>query len=289
MKKGDSVSTITSSRRRPWIVVASALIAVALLATLGFAVAGFVRSHATPAPAPAAAPSSSFPTVGANEQVATVNGQPIPMRELQIYLSKDRAAVLARYQSNPAAGKGDRFWNQIVDGGTPAELLTQSAMADVKKTTVQLQLAAQYKLIADPSYSSFLTAFNAENNRRATAIANHQPVYGPVQYTEANYLDYVIGQYAYELEPKLEADGSLPVTDADLNAYYTANAAQFASPDGTPADPTQPATQTQIRRAFLDAEYQQLVAGLASRAATIETDTHTITSGGCLATGTCTS
>lgn len=283
--------TAPPPRRHPRIVAgAAALAVVALLSALAVGIAGFVPSHALQAsPAQATAPpATAFPTLEPDRQVATVDGVAVPMRELQIFLAKDRAAILAHYQSNPSAGRGDAFWTRPVDGETPAARLTDAALADVARTTVQLELAAQHRLIADASYSTFLAAFGAENDRRRAAAANHQVVYGPVQYSEANYLDYLTGQYAYDLEPRLETDGTLPVTDAGVAAYFRANASQFASPDGTPADLTQPTVQSQVRRAFLDAQYQQLIQRLAQQAPVVSTDLDLIATSGCLTTGECT-
>lgn len=279
--------TAQPPRRRSWIVAG---VAVALLSAVAFGIAGFVISHplhASPAQA-TAPPAAAFPTLEPDQPVATVDGIAVPMRELQIFLVKDRAAVLARYQSDPAAGTGNAFWTRPINGETPAARLTDAALADVARTTVQLELAAKHRLVADPRYSTFLTALSAENQRRRTAVAHHQAVYGPVQYSEANYLDYLIGQYAYDLEPPLEADGTLPVTDAAVAAYVMANASLFASPDGTPAGPTQPTVQAQARRALVDAEYQQLVQRLALQARIVQTDTEVIATGGCLTTGECT-
>lgn len=235
------------------------VIGVALLAALGTGLVGFLQSHASPAataaPAPVPAPAATFPRLASDEQVATVDGIAIPMRELQIFLDKERAATLARYPSSPATGDGERFWSRPVNGVSPADYLMRAALADVATTTVQLQLAAKYQLITDPGYGAFLAAFHAENERRAQAVAKHQVVYGPVKYTEANYLEYLIAQHAYDLEPRLEADGTLPVTHDAQNA---------------------------------DAEYQQLIRGLASHAQLVAEGTRVVTTGGCLTTGACT-
>ena len=248
------MSTIQTTARRRWMAVSAGFIVVALLAALAVGLLGFLHSHPSSAQA-APAPTSAVARLGADEQVATVNGISIPMREFQTFLDKERAATLARYPSGSSAGDGEPFWNRPVDGVTPAGYLTRTALADVVTTTVELQLAAKYKLIADPSYHSFLAAFQAENERRARAIAQRQVVYGPMKYAEANYLDYVTGEYAYELESQLVGDGTLPATDNAQNAA---------------------------------AEYRRLIDGLASHAQVVAQRTSIIETGGCLVTGQCT-
>ncbi|SEH55905.1 MULTISPECIES: hypothetical protein [unclassified Leifsonia] len=235
--------------------MSAGFIVVALLAALAVGLFAFLHSHPSPAANAAPAAPSAVPRLGADEQVATVNGIPIPMREFQIFLDKERAVTLARYPSGSSAGDGESYWNRPVDGVTPAGYLTRTALADVAATTVELQLAATYKLIPDPSYHSFLAAFQEENERRARAIAQRQVVYGPMKYAEANYLDYVTGEYAYELESRLQEDGTLPATG---DAQDAASA------------------------------YRRLIDGLASHAQIVTQRIDIIATGGCLVTGQCT-
>ncbi len=77
----------------------------------------------------------------------------------------------------------------------------------------------KYHLTPADSYDFFLTQLKKENQRRKHAVATHQPIYGPTQYTEANYFDYLQAQYSFDLQERMRADGTITVGQPQLASF----------------------------------------------------------------------
>jgi len=232
---------------------------------------------------------SATPSAPASDDVvAKVDGIAIPMREFALYLDQDRSAVVAFLQQRFGAQDGASFWTTRFAGKTASEWLEAAALADVTRTTVQFELASRYKLVLSPSYADFVTAWQTENERRAQAVANHQPIYGPQQYTESNYLSYVVGNLAYALQDKLAADGTFDTSDATLQAYYLKHASDFTTNQIGPAPINFEPVKLQVRLASLDAQYRALIdRRVASARVTTTADLARLVSSGCIAVGAC--
>jgi hypothetical protein len=87
--------------------------------------------------------------------------------------------------------------------------------------------------------AGFLRDWTAENNRRRSALAAHRVIYEPVQYTEPNYLTYVLKDLAFELEQKLSSTGVLKAADGALRHYYDTHKSAFrqGAHAGSPVTP----------------------------------------------------
>lgn len=206
--------------------------------------------------------------------VASINGQQIPVREFALYLAQERAATFAHFHSAYGADDGPRFWTTRYGGTTPAAYLKQHALTDVARSTVVLALAHQHHLIADPGYDAFLAAWTAENARRRQAVAAHQVIYGPTQYTEANYFTYVMHDLDARLEQALAADSTVPTPESGLRAYYRDHLDTFRQQEGNKGDrgamttPPFGEVAAQVRQAYVHDRYQAMTDRLARVART---------------------
>ncbi|MCI3278368.1 hypothetical protein [Streptomyces cylindrosporus] len=197
-----------------WAVAVAGVLGAVVITAVVLLTAGH-RDAAAGTPAPLAPPPTAV--------VAEINGQDIPVREFTLYLAQERAATFAHFRQAYGVSDGPDFWTTPHGGTTPAAYARKLALADVTRAAVVLGLAQRHGLIADPGYDAFLTSWTAENARRRDAVAAHQVVYGPVQYTEANYLNYVLHDLDARLETKLTRSGDITVPDRlkgqDRQAY----------------------------------------------------------------------
>jgi hypothetical protein len=176
------------------------------------------RSGAGPGAAPAAGVTATL-SAQSMDTVATVGGTAIPVREFELFLARDRAAAFAYFQQHYGASDGPAFWTTAHGGQTPTAYLERQALTDAVSTTVQRQLAQRYSLLSDPGYPAFLQALSTENARREAALSRHQPIYGPVQYTEANYFTYQLDNLVPQIQTAL-IDKGLVTTAATLPRQY---------------------------------------------------------------------
>jgi hypothetical protein len=165
--------------------------------------------------------------------VLTVGGQGVPVRELELFLAQDRSEAFAYYQQRYGDSDGPGFWTTAYGGVTPAAYLKKIAVSDAVRATVQFTLAHKYGLIPDPAYAAFLSSLAAQNASRAQALSQHQPIYGPEQYTETTYFSYVLSQTGISLQNILVERGVIPVTNSALRQYYNMHRDDYQQTAGT--------------------------------------------------------
>jgi len=229
----------TSKRTRPsktitrWAVLAGvAVLAVIALGCVLLASGG--RSARSTAASVAGISPQSMTTV------VTVDGQGVPVRELELFLVQDRWAAFAYYQQHYGDSDHSGFWTKAYGGETPADYLKKLAVSDAERATVQFNLAHKYGLIPDPGYAAFLSSLAAQNASRAQALSQHQPIYGPEQYTETTYFAYVLSQAGISLTTTLVDHGVIPVTDSTLRRYYNAHRDDYQQATGVIGPQSQP-------------------------------------------------
>ncbi|MCU1528941.1 MAG: hypothetical protein JWP75_2704 [Frondihabitans sp.] len=261
--------------RKRLVVLVSGVLGCAVIAAAGLGVAAAIR------------PAASVPT--ADETVFVVNKVAVPFAEFEIFLQQDRSETVDAYGPRVGSTSGATFWSTSVAGTTPTADLLKRARQDAITESIQFQLASKYKLVASPSFDAFHQTWLAENERRREALAAGKPIYGPQQYTEPNYLTYVTGDLAAELQQSLVKDGTITVTTPILRAYYESHLGDFtnSSQEG-PVTDNFAALRKPIQARYVDSAYTKLISQL-SGAAEVRTlgAIKRITESGCLAAGKC--
>jgi hypothetical protein len=209
--------------------------------------------------------------------VVTVNGQGVPVRELELFLAQDRAATFAYFQQKYNDNDRPGFWTTAYGGQTPQDYLRKAAIADATRATVTLQLGRTSGLLADPGYAAFLQSLNAANAQRRQALSENKPIYGPTQFTESGYFAYVQIQLGIGITKTLVSHGVIHVTDPALEQYYRQHLSDYqqgggSSPDQvgpSPASTPQPFAQArdEVTQDFEQASYNALITRRAGSAA----------------------
>ena len=242
LRDHDRPGVIRRPAGRSRLVVWIAAAVVAVLGAGGFLTYALVT-------ATAGAPIADRPAPDAT--VLTVDRIPVPVRELALYLARERSAIVAEYQARGADIGSAAFWQTPMDGVTPARKLVAKAKDDVVRLHVQLQLAASAHVNAPQTYDQLVRAWQNENARRANALDKGQPVYGPQQFSESDFIDYLLGNLGQQAQTELAAHGGLDGTDAAARAYYTAHPDRFSGAFET--------VKQQVILHMLDEQYQHLI------------------------------
>ncbi len=265
-------SAVTRTRLSRPITPRAVLIGVAVLAVvaLGCGLLAFYGGRSARSTSVAAISPRSMTTV------LTVDGQGVPVRELELLLTQDRWEAFAYYQQHYGDSDHPGFWTTAYRGQTPANYLKKLAISDAVRDTVQFVLAHKYGLIPDPSYAAFLSSLAAENASRAQALRENQPIYGPEQYTETTYFTYALSQAAISLQATLVSHRVIPVTDSALERYYNAHRDKYQqTPDAgltgpRPEPRVAPFTQVkgEVTQDYETSSYNALITRLARSATT---------------------
>ena len=154
--------------------------------------------------------------------IGTVNSVPLTLRELKMSEDKCKPQVIQEFKSRYNLPFDAGFWNNTDLKPSPSEVLRSKAFNAAIDRKIQQQLAQKMGLITDISYKSFYRELISENNRRKKAVSNHQIIYGPVQFSEVNYYDYLFSNLILKLKKVLAKD-SFNLSDSQLRVQYELN------------------------------------------------------------------
>jgi hypothetical protein len=129
---------------------------------------------------------------GASEPsiVAWVNGIPIDEREMGMAMNQKRSLVLNYFYEKHGVADSSTFWRESHGGEVPIEVLKKQAMDALVQYKVERGLAYEEKLIQSLDYDSFLSEWQQENKRRKGIVAKGGVIYGPVEFSVEQYVQY---------------------------------------------------------------------------------------------------
>ena len=153
-----------------------------------------------------------------NSYVATVNGEPVSVKEFG-YMMDLRKSHIYKYSEN-IEGVDESGRLQDNNGESYGNRIKREAIDDAVRTKVQQILARQKGVIDDISYGTFLKNLRKENLRRERAVENNtEVIYGPIQYREWSYFDYLFENMLKSVKEKL-VEKEIIFTQDELKDYY---------------------------------------------------------------------
>jgi len=138
--------------------------------------------------------------------MATVDGEPICVREFNLVSQKYKALVIQEFRKKYKLNYDAGFWCNESVGESPAENLKRRTLKTLISIKVQQLQAKKMGIISDLSYHRFLNTLAQENQRRLIAKSNNRVIFGPVQYSEEVYYDYVFSNVVIQLKSKLNVN-----------------------------------------------------------------------------------
>jgi hypothetical protein len=162
---------------------------------------------------------SSIGGISNETTVASVNGESIVVAELLIAASHARGGIVADFSTRYGARVDEGFWTARFGGERPIDALKRKALELAIQRKAEQLLMKQQGILPDASYHGYLALLASENRRRREALRTGLPIYGPQQYGEQDYLEYLISNGIIELEARLPG---LAAGDAELRREYEA-------------------------------------------------------------------
>lgn len=151
--------------------------------------------------------------------IAYINQEPIEENEFKLIFTKHRGDVLSYFHRNYKVDSSDDFWRTDYKGEIPAVMAKELTLNTLTRIKAEQKLMKEKGIIEDMTYSTYLKALEKENERRRVALKNNQVIYGPKQYTEDTYYDYLHSTRLHVLKDKLSKD-EFAITEEELNTYY---------------------------------------------------------------------
>ena len=135
------------------------------------------------------------------ETVATVDGVPITVGELQLAFDAVRSEVILYFYDTYGVKQDADFWQNSYGGESTRERMVSTAIEYAAEYKRQQLMMLEYGVITrdDMLYKNFYSEFLSENRKRASAKESGKIIYGPVQYTQQGYYDYLHNNRLMEL------------------------------------------------------------------------------------------
>lgn len=155
----------------------------------------------------------------AGSLAATVDGEPVTEKELQLFMNENRAGVYDYFKKKFNVEDHENFWTTSVEGEIPLAAVKERAMKEITSARVLQILAREKGLQVETDYAAFLKNLEKENKRRKKAVESNEIIFGPVQYSEMEYYRYLLDQLRAELKEKM-AGQELLVSNREAEEYY---------------------------------------------------------------------
>ena len=139
------------------------------------------------------------------EAVAMVNGEKVTFDEVQFFFGHHRSKVYQHFHKVHGVTDFAGFWKIGTSFGeeSPLGMLKDMAMRDIIQTRIQLQLARDEGLLRDTSFQALMNLREQENLRREKALQSGRVIYGPREYSESVFFDYIITNLVIRLKEQL--------------------------------------------------------------------------------------
>ncbi|SFH00054.1 hypothetical protein [Pedobacter insulae] len=135
--------------------------------------------------------------------IATVNGYPLHLKELQYEMSNQRTRVYAYFAAKCDLGETALDWTKRYHGEVPLEVLKKRALEQAVAIKVQQIEMKKHGIDVAINYEQFVRKYEEATLKRKEAIKNGDIVFGPPIYTAQNYFNYVFSNQLNALKVTL--------------------------------------------------------------------------------------
>lgn len=164
--------------------------------------------------------------------IAYINSEPVVRKEFKEWISLNRSAVYMYFYRKYGIEDNPDFWlsDTCYQGESPTAIIKERALNDLISIKVQMLLAKRKNLIDDISYATLMANRSKENQRRKEAVVRKQVIYGPIEYSERVYFDYIYSNLLLRLKDRLEQD-EFAKSEAELRDFYEAHKTSYTKMD----------------------------------------------------------
>ncbi|MDQ6423181.1 peptidylprolyl isomerase [Paenibacillus sp. LHD-117] len=154
-----------------------------------------------------------------DKYMALVDGIPISTKEFDKAIEANKTPIIDYFYNKYGAEQTAEFWTTSFEGEIPAESIMNKALEESVKIKIRQLIAREQGMLQDISYEGFLRQLNEENKRRQRAIRNREVIYGPRQYEENAYFEYVLSNTTRLVKGQLMEEQWKP-DDQQLKWFY---------------------------------------------------------------------
>ncbi|WP_141505496.1 hypothetical protein [Paenibacillus luteus] len=153
--------------------------------------------------------------VHADEIVAKVNGEPIRLGELALLMARKRSETIRYFFDTYQAEDSAEYWTTDYEGERPIDWLKAAALEEAVRIKVQQIIAKDEGIVERIDYTAFREDWQKENERRLKAAEKKELLYGPLQYEENTYYDYLFSNMVLQYKEMLRERDGLSVAEGE--------------------------------------------------------------------------
>lgn len=135
--------------------------------------------------------------------VAYIGDLPISYGEFSLIMSEQRGDVVSYFYENYHIDESKDFWDKdtVFGDECPLEVLKSNVLETLKTKKAEQLLMIENKVVKkeDLTYENFYKLWQNENETRQKTIDDGGVVYGPEQYSEVGYYNYLQNMRKIEL------------------------------------------------------------------------------------------
>lgn len=156
--------------------------------------------------------------------VASINGEVITIAELNHWMLLEKSKVYNYFFRKYGVHDSDHFWTEKQGNEIPLEKLKKAALKSVKRCKIEQILALKKGILKTANFDEIIKEMKIVNADRIQKTENHEPIYGPKQFTHRTYFSHVHDKMKEalkkqlskkELHPNKKEMDSLKIKEAD--------------------------------------------------------------------------
>lgn len=192
---------VRTDRKRRYVFLIAGLIAALALVCLASGAFGSFGSLTASSPNRTAG--HAQPTDG-DAAVALVNGDAVTLKEFKVRMPRLRGGIMTYCQQTYGLDPNEStFWSASCGGKSSLERLKEATLRLLEEDRIREQAAVKAGLHAAIGYDAFLQALETENRDRAKRVAAGQVIFGPREFSESAYYQYVVANTVLALKQRL--------------------------------------------------------------------------------------
>jgi|GEM_PF-6935572 len=190
---------VRTDRKRRYVFLITGLIAA--LALVCLASGAFGSFGSLTASSPNRIVGHAQPTNDDDAAVALVNGDAVTLKEFKARMPRLRGEIMTYCQQTYGLDPNEpTFWSASCGGKSSLERLKEATLRLLEEDRIRERAAVKAGLHAAIGYDAFLQAWQTENRDRARRVAAGQVIFGPREFSESAYYQYVVANTVLALK-----------------------------------------------------------------------------------------
>lgn len=155
-----------------------------------------------------------------NDYIVKIDSEIIEANEFKLIMNDNIANTVGYFSKTHNADSNEKgFWTKSFDGEIPLEVLKDNTLDLCINIKLQQMISKEKGIVENIDYESFVEDWKNINEERLKLVEEKKPIYGPVQYKEREYYEYILNTMQEKVKEYL-VNNEISFEIDVLNEYY---------------------------------------------------------------------